>query len=220
MSTAILVHSKDCNRFLLGEFFQNFTDLMEVYDTFLSTENIPYTNQLHLHSNILTGDGVWSYRLRNVLNEMKNYDNIIFFLEDMIVKHVNLEKLKVVLDWHIKNKNDATKLGVHPFFNAKSREENVAGFDVYEQLQQPYRISHQPVCIFKREFLEATIQEDVTPWEHECKTNDQLTAGKFGDRKIFCVGKLGKSYENGTLVGDVIEYYHALSAGQRIPFYG
>lgn len=217
MSTAILVHSKDCNRFLLEEFFENFDELMLTYPTTLSTENIPYVNFCSSYNNVLTGDGLWSERLRIVLKEIKE-DNIIFFLEDMIVKKINIESVKKIVDWHIKNNNDATKFGVHPFFNIKSKEKSVAGLDVYEQDIQPYRISHQPVCIFKKEFLEATIQEDVTPWEHECRINDQLTSGKFGNRKIYCVGRLGKSYDNGTLVGDVIEYYHALSGGKRIPY--
>jgi len=225
MSIAILCHSKDENRNILDEFFNGLTRYApSSIPIYLTTENVPYSRNErtfgHGVTNILTGDGLWSTRLRKGLESIPE-DNILFFLEDMIVKSWNHELFQKVVDFHISNDNDSTKFGNDQYFDASLSDTTIGNFRIMEHTGRLYRLSHQPTTLFKKSFLLETIQEDVTPWDYECLINDKLVAGEFGKRKIFIVGSSPPPIHSpGSKHGEIIEYHHALMRGQRIQYNG
>lgn len=221
MSLAILCHSKDENRNILDEFFDGLCKYgpsdAKVY---LTTENSFYMKKNIEMTNILTGDGFWSTRLRKGLESIPE-DNILFFLEDMIVKSWNHELFNQVVDFHVSNNNDSTKFGNDQYFDASLSDTMIGNFRIMEHTGRLYRLSHQPTTLFKKSFLLETIQEDVTPWDYECLINDKLVAGEFGKRKIFIVGSSPPPVHSpGSKHGEIIEYHHALMRGKRIQYNG
>lgn len=226
----VLVHSKDCNDDVLNEWCDAAAHNSHImsYKIFITRENqtysrIPKTKIGSWKSEVLmTGDGKWSDRLRVALSNLsKEYEHIIFFLEDMIIKNIDVGLFEEVITYHVKNNNDQTKFGSHPFFNISDTGQKIGDFSICYQNIQPYIISHQPVSIFKRSYLEKIIQDSVTPWEHEIKTNNELSNGKYGEFKVCVVGSNPPCFKGvGQDYGEIIEYHHLLSQGVRIPYLG
>jgi hypothetical protein len=214
----ILCHSKDCNRDVTLQWIESaFRHLdLQDYPLYVSTENIP----IGVGKSIVTGDGLWSTRLRKALEEV-DCKHILFFLEDMIIKKVDTFAMQLVVSWHISNGNDVTKFGNNPCFTVSDTGETILQHKILRQDIGEYVLSHQPASIWKKDFLLSTIQTDVSPVDHECIVSPKLVREHRGEYNVYVVGSNPSLPQTPTLdQGEIIEYHHALRHGLPLPYYG
>src|SRR5690606_36625180 len=184
---------------------------------FYSSESIPLQNS----ESILTGPGEWSHRMRLSLKYIDlKYSNILLLVEEFIPQKVNHNILELSIEYHIRHA-DLTKFGYFDLFKLNILKNLTNQYFTCKQELQPYRISHQPIAIWKRSFLEETLRKDVCPAGHEIEVNDDLQNGDFGKKNIVCITTCKPQlFRPGLDQGEIIEYHHAIFRGKEIKYTG
>ena len=190
----VVIQGCDKYSFIFDEFlsyFQNFP--RTIFDkTYFCNEEV----DVNLNDGIIqikTGVGEWSDRLIKILSQTKN-QNIIYIQEDFFIKNVNIEELENGINFHLSNNNDITKFGYFSSFILET-------YDLLINKQSnksSYLISHQPISIFKKDFLLSTLSSNINCWQHEQFISNEAS--------VYCYGKYNQ----------VIQYHHALYRGVRI----
>lgn len=241
MSTAVLVHSKDCYKqytlnCLAGIYrtFEQYKDVVEspsykgdafmlqgsVSNIYVTTEKEPL--EFFDAKNIITGDGFWSDRLKLALEAIPD-DDVILFLEDMIIQYSNPSMVKSAISFHERENAIMTKLGNHAWFASIPTNLRYGRYHVLKQTGGLYIMSHQPVTIFDRKYLLSTLESGQTPWQHECDTSSKYRESGCPDGIYIFSDPQRKLVEHetpGTDLGSIIIYHHALSKGEEIEYKG
>lgn len=209
MSLGIIIHTCDNYSFIWDKFIQHFNNhqFTNHYPVYFCNEvqSVSFTGIQQIKTEI----GSWSDRLKIALNVIKE-ENILYLQEDFIIDLVNHIILKKCINFHTLLDNDITKLGSFVEFTLKEKPLDIDGLPIYYQKpSSKYIMSHQPPAIFKKSFLLSTLNESMSPWEHECGISDKINRGEI-NCKSFCVGHIQNN------CGEIIQYRHALRGGKYI----
>lgn len=217
MTTAIVIHSCDKYHFVLDEFFKYFGFYMDHFKrlslpVYLTTEELDY--EYDGVTLIKTGTDEWSTRLAVALRQIEAR-NIILIQEDFFFTGIHPNAIDFAIKFHNTFDADITKLGSFYEFSLTQtpvflgcKEE----FPIYEQKGGDYIMSHQPVGIFNKTFLMDTLQIPYDPWHHEIRVSEEIKDGKYGEVKVFTIGKIYSP----TNKSDIMTSHHAIRKGQYI----
>jgi hypothetical protein len=173
---ALIVHA--CDRYqLLFEGFYHFFKENGGLD--LPIKKYFFTEQLDVHfegfENIKTGNGQWTDRLANGLNQIES-DYIIYFQEDMwLDKPLSNTFLESVYSF-INSKNvKLLKLHSSEVYNTEGVGIFIDGLQmaVVNKSKSEYLMSHQ-VSIWEKKFLLNQLPKNEHPWRNERKGSKRL----------------------------------------------
>lgn len=219
MSTAIIVHTKDSNRWYTERCVNILFKKLPVQitkNTYILTEYEPY--RFMNETNIITGAGSWSDRLIKAL-DLITTENVIILSDDTIIKRCNESTLLTIIDMHDRKKADATKLGDRKNFIVEPTGMTLGPLLIKKQVDGLF-MSHTPLTIFNRKWLLASLKPNQTIWEHECEGTNMIT-GTNHLIFVVCDNDSNRITETpGGDIGCIIEYHDALVDGKDIEYVG
>jgi hypothetical protein len=201
MSLALLVHACDKHSFVFERFLNAFEYFNLDIPCYFSTESSSINNKKFKNINI--NESIWSKRFKLVLNNIQE-KNIVLLQEDFIVKYFNKELFLSLYNFHNEQDSDITKTGSFPTFSLK----NTSYKNIYAQNNGHYLMSHQPIAIFKKEFLLSTLDIDQNASQHEMYWSE-----KIKNKKIFCYGLNHLEHQ---MNNEIFAYEHVIRQGKLI----
>lgn len=176
------------------------------YEYSFWTENIYDEN----HNILPTYREKWYERMLYVLNILKCRD-VIYLQEDFIILSVDKEVIEESYNFHKRKNSLITKLGNNYEFRTYPYPERIGRFSVsLQDKNDEYLMSHQPVSIFNREFLIASLEgvRPDGPSKHEILGSNWMRA--CGSTKVFCIGESHrpKNYS------EIFHIEHAIRKGE------
>lgn len=201
MSLALLVHACDKHSFVFERFLKAFDHFNLNVPCYFATESTNVNSERF--KNINVNERIWSTRLKKVLSFISE-KNIIFIQEDFIINHFNRDAFLELYHFHNDYDVDITKTGSFPTFSLK----RTSILNIYAQNSGQYLMSHQPIAIFKKDFLESTLDIEQNASEHEMYWSE-----KIQDKKIFCYGL---NYSEHQMENRIFAYNHVIRQGNII----
>lgn len=174
---ALLVHACDRYEFLykgFGYFFAKYWDHSVPCKYYFATEEIPA--EVPGFTNIRSGKGEWSDRLRKLLTESIREEYVLYFQEDMwLYRNVNGQVIRQLLALAVENKWDQVKLHSSEVYKTKPTGIFIEGFNVsvVDNTASDFLMSHQ-VTLWRKDFLVAQMAENEHPWRNERKGTKRL----------------------------------------------
>ena len=175
-NTAILVFA--CDKYeLLYEGFdyflnKNWGETISLQKYF-ATENIDLS--LKGYTNLKSGKGEWTNRLKRVLNQIEE-KYIIFIQEDMwFGKKVPEKVLRQIIDYT--EQNDLKLVKLHSTDAYKTKEINIdfSGFQLSEVIKEDSEfIMYHQVSIWDKNFLYEQLKDNEDPWRNEREGSKRL----------------------------------------------
>ena len=120
------------------------------------------------YTNLKSGDGAWSDRLKIVLNQIDE-DYIIFMQEDMwLNKKIPEGVLHQILSYVTENELKLVKLHSSDVYRTNELNTNFSGFKLSEVIKKDsnFLMSHQ-VSIWSKDFLKKQLKKNEHPWRNE-----------------------------------------------------
>lgn len=214
MQTAILVFA--CDRYELlykgfDVFFKKNWDHSKPIKIYFATENKDI--ELDGYSNIKSGDGEWTNRLKRILNQIEE-EYIIFIQEDMwLNKKVHSGIIDEILTYTIKNDLKLVKLHSSPVYNTNELEINFSGFLLSKLIKEKsdFLMSHQ-ISVWNKNFLHSQLKDDEHPWRNERRGSKRLKKDKEDIYQIDFISENGNSPNNKNHFQNSSGEYHTISA--------
>ncbi len=210
---ALLVHS--CDRYEL---------LFKGFDYFFRSNwdfNIPLhyyfaTEELHTDfpgfTNIRSGKGEWSDRLRILLEQIEE-EYVLYFQEDMwLNKPVDPEFINALICKATSNKWMQVKLNSSEVFRTLPSGLSINGFEVSKIDNQTsgYLMSHQ-VTLWNKQFLMEQLKPGEHPWRNERKGTKRLRKLDKAIYHLDYFSENGQAEINNNAAGVVRSEYQSIS---------
>lgn len=176
-NAALLVHACDRYEFLykgFGYFFSRYWDDSAPCNYYFATEEIPAA--VPGFTNIRSGKGEWSDRLRTLLQEAIKEEYVLYFQEDMwLDKPVNGKFIQQLIALAQQHKWNQVKLHSSEVYKTKETDIFIEGFNVtvVDNATSDFLMSHQ-VTLWRKDFLIAQLPENEHPWRNERKGTKRL----------------------------------------------
>jgi hypothetical protein len=174
---ALLVHACDRYEFLykgFGYFFSKHWDYSIPCNYYFATE------EKHMaipgFTNIRSGKGEWSDRLRILLSEAIQEEYVLYFQEDVwLNKDVNGAFIKQLLELATMHKWDQVKLHSSEVYKTKATDIFIEGFNIsiLDNATSDFLMSHQ-VTLWRKDFLIGQLLKNEHPWRNERKGTKRL----------------------------------------------
>ena len=197
-NTAILVFA--CDRYKLlfkgfDYFFKKNWDNTVPLKRYFATEKegIDITG----YTNLKSGTGEWTNRLRNVLDQIEE-DYIIFIQEDMwFSKKVPEGILEQIISHTQSNDLKLVKLHCAEVYNTSVLDLNFSGFTLSEvdKKKSGFLMSHQ-VSIWNKKFLYSQLKNNEHPWRNERRGTKRLKKVRDKIFQIDLISENGKEPNN------------------------
>lgn len=145
------------------------------------------------YTNLKSGDGAWSDRLKIILNQI-NEDYIIFMQEDMwFSKKVPEGILSEILSYVEQHELKLVKLHSSKVYKTKELEKDFSGFSLAEVIKKDssFLMSHQ-VSIWSKNFLFNQLKKNEHPWRNERRGSKRL---KKNNERLYQVDLLSENGE-------------------------
>ncbi len=173
---ALIVHS--CDRYELlfkgfDHFFRANWDFSIPLHYYFATEELKV--ELPGFTNIRSGKGAWSDRLRLLLGQIEE-EYILYFQEDMwLNKPVDAEFINALICKATSNKWMQVKLNSSEVFRTHSTGLSINGFEVSKinNLTSGFLMSHQ-VTLWNKQFLMEQLKPGEHPWRNERKGTKRM----------------------------------------------
>jgi hypothetical protein len=174
---ALLVHSCDRYAFLypgFAHFFQKHWDFSIPCNLYFATEEV--SADIDGFTNLLSGKGQWTDRLRALLSKDIKEEYVLYLQEDMwLNKDVSASFFMQLFDQAIKHRWQQVKLHSSEVYTTNPTENIIDGFNIslVDNKLSGYLMSHQ-VTLWNKEFLLAQLPPDEHPWRNERKGTKRL----------------------------------------------
>ncbi len=174
---AVLVHACDRYEFLykgFGYFFSRHWDHNIPANYYFATEEIPAA--VPGFTNIRSGTGEWSDRLRKLLTESIKEEYVLYFQEDMwLTRDVSPAFFRQLLEMTIANNWNQVKLHSGDIYKTTPTDIFIEGFNlsVLDNAASEFLMSHQ-VTLWKKDFLVAQLPPNEHPWRNERKATKRM----------------------------------------------
>jgi hypothetical protein len=173
---ALIVHTCDRYKFLykgFEHFFRTYWPSDVPMKYYFATEEA--NANLEGFTNLKTGKGEWSDRLRNLLDQIDE-EYVLYFQEDMwLNKPVSKSFINGLTELAIRNNWKQVKLNSSDVFKTERSSQYLEGFNVarINNEQSKYLMSHQ-VTLWNKQFLKAQLLPNEHPWRNERRGTKRL----------------------------------------------
>jgi len=174
---ALVVHS--CDRYQLlykgfEYFFAKYWPLdKEAYSYYFLTEKADFNS--NIFTNIKTGPGEWSDRLKNGLEQIPE-KYVVYLQEDMwFTKPIQKDFLKKIAQFAIDNSVKLVKLNSSEVYKTAPSGTHINGLSVsiLDNAASDFLMSHQ-VSLWDKAFLTEQLRQNEHPWRNERKGTKRL----------------------------------------------
>ena len=201
MSLSLLVHACDKHSFVFERFLKSFSNFNLKIPCYFATESTSINHEKF--KNINVNEPIWSKRLKIILNSIEE-KHVVLLQEDFIIKRFDKHLFMSLYDIHNQYDIDIMKTGSFPTFSL-----NKTSFkNIYAQNNGLYIMSHQPIAIFKKEFLLSTLDIEQNASQHEMYWSE-----KIKDKKVLCYGLNHLEHQ---IDNEVFGYEHVIRQGKLI----
>lgn len=182
---ALVVHTCDRYEFLytgFAIFFKKFWDYRTNCNYYFATEEKDIC--LDKFTNIKSGKGSWSDRLRYLLEYEIKEEYILYMQEDMwLSNNTNSNFFNKTFDLFIQNNWKMLKLHSSNTYTTQRTDFFVEGFNIAEICKEKsdYLMSHQ-ITLWNKKFLSEQLHKNEHPWRNERKGTKRL---KKSNHKIY-----------------------------------
>lgn len=210
---ALLVHSCDRYEFLYQGFeffFAKHWPMKIACHYYFATEKITAT--IKGFQNIKSGNGQWSDRLRNLLEQLDE-EYIIYFQEDMwLDKQVDAHFFEQLFKLATEQKWQQVKLHSTEVYVTKPTQFSIDGFTVakLDNVGSDYLMSHQ-VTFWNKQFLIQQLAKDEHPWRNERRGTKRLRKQNPDIYHIDYFGENGKPAINENKPAVIRSEYYTVS---------
>lgn len=212
-SFALVIHACDRYLFLFKGFeffFNKYWDDRINCKKYFATEEIEV--EIPGFTNIRSGKGEWSNRLRKILLEIEE-EYIIYMQEDMwFAQQVDADSMNNVLAFSLEHKILQFKLHSSEVYKTNPIDQVISGLRVskIDNAKSNFLMSHQ-ITIWNKDFLKAQLPKGEHPWRNERKGTKRLKKIDYTIYHLDMFAENGKPAINANLQEEKRSKYFTVS---------